>query len=95
MSEAYLSVETRAVSYWSTRFQEETRTTSFLVGLLREGQVPCQRCGKWMGLYVLVQAGGERSFVCDFCSARSREHAAHEPTPGQVRDFAELEGDGV
>jgi hypothetical protein len=64
------------VAYWSARFQNETRTTSFLVSLLVEMQVPCERCGQRTGRCVLVKAGGQRSFVCDICVARTPEFEA-------------------
>lgn len=52
------------------KFTAETRTTSFLVGLLREAQTPCQRCGGMTGSVVLV-VGDERTFVCGICVART------------------------
>ena len=52
------------------KFVAETRTTSYLVGLLRKSQTPCQRCGGMTGSAVLV-VGDERSFVCGICVART------------------------
>lgn len=57
------------------KFVAETRTTSFLVGLLREAQVPCQRCGRATGAGVLV-VGDERTLVCGICVARTPDFEA-------------------
>lgn len=62
-----------------SKFTAETRTTSFLVGLLREAQTPCQRCGRRTGSAVLV-IGDERTFVCDICVARTPDFEARLAT---------------
>lgn len=61
------------------KFTAETRTTSFLVGMLREAQTPCQRCGNWTGSAVLVTSDS-RSFVCDICVARTPDFEARLAT---------------